>query len=77
MIMESRYLFDLKEHIRDTSSSVFVVKNLTAAKILGDPDLMDRLWTTYQKSVEEYDVDEDYAYRDALYEVLGIPPTVQ
>ncbi len=73
MILRNEYKEDLKEFIRDTDESVFAAKGLTADEILGDADLMDRLWCIYQKSVEEYDVAPDYAYRGALFGACGIP----
>lgn len=36
-------------------------------------DTVERLWALYQKSVEEYDVNPDYAMKDALQDMFSIP----
>lgn len=57
MIMRQEYLDDLKDYIRDMPEDLFACNSLGLSKesILGDKDLMMRLWISYQKSVEEYD----------------------
>lgn len=72
MIMHQSYRDDLKDHILDTNEQVFLSVGLTRQNILNDDSLMERLWALYQKSIEEYDVDADFAYRDAMKDVLNI-----
>ena len=79
MIMRQEYLDDLKDYIRDMPEDLFACNSLELSKesILGDKDLMMRLWICYQKSVEEYDCEPGYAFRDTMHEVLGIPEQLQ
>lgn len=72
MIMHQSYRDDLKDHILDTNEQVFLSVGLTRQNILNDDSLMERLWALYQKSIEDYDVDADFAYRDAMKDVLNI-----
>ena len=72
MIMKQYYLDELKEHIRSTPLDVFVSASTSAEAVLMDPILLERLWTLYQKSIEDYDCDESFSYWDALRESLGI-----
>ncbi len=73
MIMRQWYLDDLKEHIRSTAPAIFVAAGTSADAILADKDVLERLWMLYQKSIEDYDCDAAFSYRDALNEVFGIP----
>lgn len=73
MIMRQWYLDDLKEHIRSTDPTVFTSAGTSAETILSDEETLERLWALYQKSIEDYDCDAEYSYRDALNEVFGIP----
>ena len=79
MIMHQEYRDDLKDYIRDMPDAVFDCNSLGLSKevVLSDKDLMDKLWTSYQKSVEEYDCDPGYAFRDTMHEILGIPEQLQ
>lgn len=72
MILRQSFLDDLKDHIQATPDEIFEERGVRKLDLLANKNLMDRLWTEYQKSVEEYDVDPDYAYRDALSEILNI-----
>lgn len=72
MIMQEGFLYDLKEHIRNTPEQVFQDAGLSQETVLGDGEKLDRLWTLYQKSVEEYGCDPWYAYGDALKTVYDI-----
>lgn len=72
MIMRQSYRDDLKDRILDTNEQVFLAIGLTRKDILNDDSLMERLWALYQKSIEDYDVDRDFAYQDALKDVLNI-----
>ena len=71
MIMKQWYLDDLKEHIRSTAPAVFASAHTSADAILADEEVLEQLWVLYQKSIEDYDCDEEYSYRDALNEVFG------
>ena len=79
MIMRQEYLDDIKDYIRNMPEDLFACNSLGLSKesILGDKDLMMRLWISYQKSVEEYDCDPVYAFPDTMHEVLGIPEQLQ
>lgn len=72
MILQQSFLDDLKDHIQATPDEIFEERGITKVDLLANKGLMDQLWSNYQKSVEEYDVDPDYAYKDALSEVLNI-----
>lgn len=72
MILRQSFLDDLKDHIQATPDEIFEERGVHKLDLLANKNLMDRLWAEYQKSVEEYDVDPDYAYRDALSEILNI-----
>lgn len=68
MILRKEYRDDLCEWIEATPDEVFVKKE----DILADEAVMDRLWTVYQKDIEEYECAAWWAYQDSLKEVLGI-----
>lgn len=70
MIMNESYKEDLIEQLREIPAAAFRQRPLD--DILADADLLDALWVVYQKDVEEYDCDPDYAARDALMEVCFI-----
>ena len=72
MIMKYEYLDELKERIQNTDPAIFSTIGMTAKKILEDESIMECLWTFYQKSIEDYDCDADFAYQDALKENLKI-----
>lgn len=72
MIMRQSYKDDLIDHIQDTNEQVFLSVGLTRQDVLNNENLMERLWALYQKAIEDYDVDANYAYKDALKDVLNI-----
>ena len=72
MLLKRYYLDELKDRIRETDDAVFEAAGIKKEALLTDEGLMDRLWTFYQKNVEEYGCDEDFSYGDALKEVLNI-----
>lgn len=78
MTMRQEYLHDIEDYIRNMPENLFACNNLGLSKesILGDKDLMMRLWISYQKSVEEYYCDP-VALWDTMHEVLGIPEQLQ
>lgn len=74
MIMKDYYRQDLIDQINQLPDAVFSAHGLTKAALAAKgSDNLDLLWALYQKSVEEYDVDPDYAAKDALYEAFDIP----
>ena len=75
MIMRNEYLDDLKEMLRKEPESTYARGNTTRAAVLANEDIMEQLWTCYQKNVEDYDFDSTWSFQDALHEVLGIEMT--
>lgn len=73
MIMHADFKEELVTYIEDDSDDTFAQAGVTKAEVLDDKELIEQLWCFFQKDIEEFDVDPDYAYRDALFEVLGIP----
>lgn len=73
MILRDSFKFDLVERLKDASESAFASRGTTREAVLADDELIENLWSHYQKSIEEYDVDEDYAFTDALDECIGVP----
>lgn len=74
MIMDKGYLDEIKEHIEVMQEGYFVRRGLTKERVLNDKDTMERLWTIYQKDVEEYGCDREFSRDDALNEVFGSEP---
>ncbi len=72
MILQEQYYEDLLDCINSTPDTVLWRKLVNKKKLLKDEKLLDRLWTEYQKMIEN-GVDENYAYAFALEEVLDIP----
>lgn len=72
MILKEYYRDDLIERINNTDEAVFASVGWSRNAVLDTPDVMDQLWTCYQKDVEEYECDEEYAFADSLKEVLNI-----
>lgn len=73
MIMCQSYLEDVKKHITEAPDSLFTSVGTSKQEILQDANMMELLWMQYQKSIEEYHVNAEYAFRDALFETLHIP----
>ena len=66
MILKEYYRDDLIERINNTDEAVFASVGWSRNAVLDTPDVMDQLWTCYQKDVEEYECDEEYAFADSL-----------
>ena len=75
MIMQKEYLDDVKEHVRNMPEEEFTQRGITRESVLENNDTMESLWIVYQKDVEDYDCDTDFALQDAVAEVLGPLPT--
>ena len=77
MIMRTEYRDELKDRLLNLPDPDVIGMgsdpNLTVPTLLADDALMERLWSVYQKDIEDYDVDPDYALVDACHEILGIP----
>ncbi len=73
MILDTSYKNDLIDHIHAVPDRFLDDHGISRTNLLTNQALMDRLWTIYQKDIQEYDVDADYAIKDAFHEVLGIP----
>lgn len=73
MIMEMSFLGDLREEINAMPNFLFSLKGQRKEDVLNDDAVMEQLWCLYQKSVQDYDCDPDWAARDALKDVFGIP----
>lgn len=74
MIMRKEYLDDVKEHVMNMPDEEFTKRGITRASVLENKDTMESLWVVYQKDVEDYDCDADFALQDAVAEVLGPLP---
>ena len=73
MILRKSYRQDAIDGIKDLQDSLFDSVETSKSAILADDDTIGRIWCLYQKSIEEYGVDPDYALKDALSEVIGTP----
>lgn len=74
MILSEEYLYEMKEHIKEMQEGYFTRRGLTKEAVLSDTDTMERLWTIYQKDVEDYDCDRAFSLDDAMNEVFGPEP---
>lgn len=74
MIMQNEYLDDIIDHLRNMVDDDFTRRGTTRQAVLGNQNILDRLWTVYQKDVEDYDCDRDFALDDAVNEVLSPLP---
>lgn len=72
MILQKEYMDEIKEYIENLPDAEFQKNGLEKTQVLQNRDLMEQLWTIYQKEVEDYDCDKDFAKPDAVHEVLGI-----
>lgn len=72
MIMDSGYLFDLKEAIRETPDGIFRNAGLSKEAALGNEAELEHMWMVYQKDIESYGYDPWYAYGDALKKAYNI-----
>lgn len=73
MVLDQSYKFDALEQLSLLSPDVLKAHGHSHDSLAADKDFVDRLWGAYQKSVEEYGVDPDYAVKDALQDILDIP----
>ncbi|MGN0485529.1 MAG: hypothetical protein ACI4HI_18475 [Lachnospiraceae bacterium] len=73
MILKNEYFADIKEYVAGLPEEEFTSRGTDKCSVLKNNDTMERLWIVYQKEVEEYGCDEEYALEDAVKEVLGTP----
>ncbi len=74
MILSEEYLYEMKEHIKEMQEGYFTRRGLTKETVLNDTGTMERLWTIYQKDVEDYGCDRAFSLDDAMNEVFGPEP---
>ena len=72
MILQEQYYEDLVECINSTPDTVFWRGFQNKQTLLKNAELLDKMWTTYQKFIEQ-GVDDNYAYAFTLEEDLDIP----
>lgn len=73
MLLKREYFADLKELIRETPEEVFAKKSVERYELLdGNNDAVATLWVLFQKNREEYEMDADAAYQEALKDLFGI-----
>lgn len=75
MIMKQYYLDELKDRLQNTNESVFHLRGTTKQRVLSDNRLLEKMWTIFQKNIEEYDCDEDWSYQDAFDSMLPVKIT--
>lgn len=72
MILVDYFREDVIERLQNEPAETFDGCGVTKEQILSDKDAIDLIWGKYQKSIEEYQVDEDYAFGDAIYEIYHV-----
>lgn len=71
MTMQKSYYEDMLEQLRETDlEETCPDKSLTLADIEEDDALIDHLWYEYQKNVEEYGIDPEFAIQYAMEECI-------
>lgn len=71
MILKVEYRDEILDFVREIPEEKFHNKHMKKEQILTNPEIIDNLWTCYQKEVEEYGCDPEFALHDTLYEVLS------
>ena len=72
MILHQDMLDEVRDRVEREPEATFTAAGITRESILNDADKMESLWMFFQKSVQEYEVDPDYAYADSMKELFGI-----
>lgn len=72
MILQKSYLEDLKDQLQQTDPMVFAAANTSLDQILDNETLMETLWISYQKLIEEFDMNGEEAYNASLASCLHI-----
>lgn len=72
MLLQTSYKADVVEHILNTPDSVFEAIGKEKKQILANPDILNWMWISYQKSIEDYGEDATTAFNDAMKDCLGI-----
>lgn len=72
MLLHERYRDALVHRIEAERDAVFRFHNMPKSVLLADGNTIDALWGAYEKSITEYDIDPEAAYKDAMFDVLHI-----
>lgn len=73
MLLFAEYRADLLDHFYNEPDATFESVGRDKKSILADKELIDNLWVTYQKNVDEYKVPPYQAFRQILAETFCIP----
>lgn len=73
MLLKQEYREDLIELLKELPEDILKPSGYTLTTLLADKNMVDQLWSNYQKSVEEYYLTPDEAIREALKDILGLP----
>lgn len=72
MVLINYFKDEVIERLRNEPDETFKDCNVTKEQILSDENVIERIWCHYQKSIEKYQVDSDYAFGDAIYEIYHV-----
>lgn len=72
MILDPSFRDDLMDYINQEPDVSFTLAGQNKQAVLNDDDVMTRLWTVYQKNIQEYDWQASDAYADAMADILGV-----
>ena len=69
MTLDTYYRDQVVERLEREPDATFQASGITKQQILADNDAIELIWSHYQKAIEDYDMDADYAFGDAIYEI--------
>lgn len=69
MILKESYREDIVSYVKELPEAAFV--GITKDEVLKNEDMVECMWTLYQKYVEDYDCDEEWSQQETVKEVLG------
>lgn len=72
MLLHERYRDALVHRIEAERDAVFRFHNMPKSVLLADSNTIDALWGIYEKSITEYGIDPETAYKNAMFDVLHI-----
>lgn len=72
MILETSYLFDLKEQLDHLPEEYFHQIGTSLDSIIKDKKTLENLWMKYQKNIQEYGYTPEFSCLDALLDVVKI-----